>query len=139
MKLTVFSNPDCHVSDPNHVRFVGNPAGYIGRRYDPETGTYPLKEEPTEFEAEGRPGQRVLKLLQRGELLPADEATADAAGVELPASDESKRDAASNGDAKPEAPPADKATADTVGVELKSSNRLTKTKTAPALEAPEIK
>lgn len=83
MKLSVFANPECHVTDPNHVRFVGNPAGYIGRRYDPETGTYPTRPEPSEFDLEGRTGQRVLKLLQRGELIPADRQTADAAGVEF--------------------------------------------------------
>jgi hypothetical protein len=83
MKLSVLANPDCHCNDPNHVRFVGNPAGYIGRRYDAETGTYPVSSEPSVFDAEGRTGARVLKLLQRGEVLPADKQTADAAGVEF--------------------------------------------------------
>ncbi len=89
MKLTVTANPDCHVNDPNHVRFVGNPAGYVGRRYDSETGTYPVSNEPSVFELEGRVGARILKLLQRGELFPADKATADLAGVEFKAAQRS--------------------------------------------------
>ena len=82
-KLSVVARHDCHVSEPGSMAIQGNPAEYVGRQLNSETGKYEVVDHVAEYELDTRDGKRVRKLVSRGELLPHDRETATLCGVEF--------------------------------------------------------
>lgn len=81
-RLKFWAKEDLLVSLPNSVRIVGQPARYVGRKFDPSTKGYPATKEPYECEAKSREGRRLISLMRReSSLYPADQETAEICGV----------------------------------------------------------
>lgn len=60
----------------------GQPDMYVGRRFDPETRSYPAVESGYEVDENSPAGQRLIRLTQiDSSLIPADQKTADICGV----------------------------------------------------------
>jgi hypothetical protein len=80
MKLRFIPNGDAMPLQPGVLLFQGQPKRYIGRTFDPATKTHPLGD-PYECDSDSPEAYRCKVFLRRGEVLPADKATADACGV----------------------------------------------------------
>jgi len=114
MKLRFYANADALVYIPGSRAGIGQPAHYIGRRYqapkDGKPASYPATEEPYEVEldrtrlVDEQIFLRYMKLTRRGDILPADEATAKECGAEYRAAT-FKDDEWTQPPKPPEAPP----------------------------------
>lgn len=80
MKLRFLPRGDAMPFEPYAPMATGQPARRIGRKFNPETKAYDLSK-PYECEDGTREAARCRKFLIRGDVVPADKATADALGV----------------------------------------------------------
>lgn len=84
MKLKFFAREDLLVAYPGIMPVVGQPRLYVGRRFDPDTRSYPATSEGDTFDSDTPEGARVLMRARRNpSLWPADKETAIACGVEF--------------------------------------------------------
>ncbi len=84
MKLRFYARDDVPVYHPEVPKRSGQPAYYVGRRYDLAKGGYPATETGEEIESDSEAGVRLMMLCKRDQSLwPADKVTAEACGVEF--------------------------------------------------------
>jgi hypothetical protein len=82
MRLRFYAKHDELVREPGARMIIGQPASYVGRRYDVSAGGWPAVETSHDVESDSEAGLRLTTLCRRdGCLWAADEATAAAVGV----------------------------------------------------------
>lgn len=83
MTLKFHPAPD-RVAKKPEARVAGHAQPYIGRKFDAESREFRALADPAEVPDDGsKRTQRFKRLCAKGALLPADEATAQACGVEF--------------------------------------------------------
>ena len=90
MKLRFLPAEGCMPLQPFATMMVGGPKRYLGRKFDPETGEYPVAD-PYECEDGTNEAARCRKFVMRGEAVPADAETAKALGVAFEGSSKKSR------------------------------------------------
>lgn len=83
MKLRFLPRGDAMPLVPFAPMAVGQPAKRIGRKFNPKTGNHDLPGEPFECEPGSPAALRCIKFFRRGDVVPADAATAKFLGVEF--------------------------------------------------------
>lgn len=81
MKLNFLSVEGRMVLVPGVPLFVGQPKRYIGKRFDPELRAHVNSDEPYSCESGSQEFHRCSVFLRRGDIRPADKATADFVGA----------------------------------------------------------
>ena len=84
MELSFLAKSDLLVAVPGTAQFAGQLARYVGREWEDARHAFVASKEPYRVDSASEDGRRLLKLVRReASLLPGDQATAEACGLDF--------------------------------------------------------